>query len=187
MNDAGYTLTETLAALLVVGMAIGGLSLGLQVLGPLQLSTSRIVSQERQVRASEQSLEKFLALGAPFSSQDPDALKGDGQGFRFVCGQVAPCTAQILSDDKLTQLKISRLGPTPSSSLVTLSGAARFAYRSATTTSDVWPPATPDAQTLRAVVLFQMTSRGEAPSLQAKVWSEERPNCAFDPIAQDCR
>ena len=32
MSDGGYTLSETLAAMVVLGMAIGGLTLGAQVI-----------------------------------------------------------------------------------------------------------------------------------------------------------
>jgi hypothetical protein len=46
MSDAGYTATEALAALAILGLAIGGLTAGLKVIGNGQLSTTLAGSGE---------------------------------------------------------------------------------------------------------------------------------------------
>jgi len=187
MSDAGYTLTETLAALAVVGMAIGGLSLGVQVIGPLQLSASKTVTHVQSTRSSQELLEELLAQGAPFSSHAPDDLSGGAEGFRFSCGAPAPCVVQVVVAGKVSRLQIAT-GHTPSTTVgLPLAGAAHFVYRSVKGSSDVWPPTDSTRQTLRSVALLQATDQGEMAVLDARTWSEQRAACDFDPVMQDCR
>ncbi|HEX4712062.1 hypothetical protein [Phenylobacterium sp.] len=187
MSDAGYTLSETLAAMAVLGMAIGGLTLGAQVVGSLQLSTSRSVSQLQSVRAAQAALEQMLARGAPFGSQQPDQFAGDAQGFRFACGAPQPCSAQILTAGKATQLKLGD-GKTSAAGVgLPLSTPAHFIYRGAKTASTVWPPTDPTRQALRSVALLQTATQGETALIEARIWAEQSAQCAFDSVMQDCR
>jgi prepilin-type N-terminal cleavage/methylation domain-containing protein len=187
MTDAGYTLTETLAALAVLGMAVGGLSLGAQVIGPLQLSTSKVVRQLQSARSTQQKLEQLLAQGAPFSSQLPDQLSGDAAGFHFACGGPAPCTAQIVAGDKGDQLKIGS-GPASTNAVsLPLAGPAHFVYRGSKGPGDVWPPSDPARQALKSITLLRTTKQGDVTVIEAKVWAEQRAQCDFDSVMQDCR
>jgi prepilin-type N-terminal cleavage/methylation domain-containing protein len=187
MTDAGYTLTETLAALAVLGMAVGGLSLGAQVIGPLQLSTGKTVQQLQAERSTQQALEQLLEKGAPFGSQLPEQLSGDTTGFHFACGGIAPCTAQIVTGETGGELKIgSGAQPTTLVSLP-LAGPAHFVYRSSRGLSDAWPPSDPVRQALKSITLLQTTHGGDVAVIEAKVWVEQRAQCDFDSVIQDCR
>lgn len=187
MTDAGYTLTETLAALAVLGMAVGALSLGAQVVGSLQLSTGKAVKQLQSGRMAQGRLEALLARGAPFGSQAPDQLSGDAAAFHFSCGETAPCTVQVVTTGSAYQLKVAD-GATPSSAVVLpLAGDAHLIYLGSKGPSAVWPPSAPDRQALRSVAVLQTTSEGDVTVVEAKVWAEQPAQCAFDPVAQACR
>jgi hypothetical protein len=187
MRDAGYTLSETLAAMAVLGMAIGGLTLGAQVVGSQQLATSRTVGELQSVRAAQGALERMLARGAPFGSQQPDQFAGDAQGFHFACGAPQPCSAQILTAGKTTRLTLGD-GKTAAASVgPPLTAPARFLYRGARTVADAWPPTDPARQTLRSVALLQTARQGETAVIEARIWAEQRAQCAFDSVMQDCR
>jgi len=187
MNDAGYTLAETLAALAVIGLSIGGLSLAAQVIAPLQLSTGKTVRLLESTRAAGVSLERLLARGAPFGSQQPGQLSGDANGFQFQCGGTAPCSAQIVASGTATQLKVANGSGAPAVIALSLTSPAHFQYRGSSAQSDTWPPTGPARQALRSVSLLQTTPQGDAAVLQAKVWPEEPAQCDFDPILQACR
>lgn len=186
MNDAGYTLAETLAAMAVISLGIGGLSLGAQAIGTQQLSTGRTVSGLEANRSAGQLIESLLAKGAPYGSQQPEQLSGDGGGFQFQCGRSARCTAQIVTGSTTTQLKIAN-GDGPTKVALLLAAPAHIQYRGSASVSDVWPPSDPARQTLRSVSVLQATSQGDVAVLEAKVWPEETAQCDFDPIQQDCR
>jgi prepilin-type N-terminal cleavage/methylation domain-containing protein len=188
VNDAGYTLSEMLAALAVIGLSVGGLSLGVQVIAPLQLSTSRAVSKLESTRAAQQRLEQWLARGAPFGSQQPDQLSGDATNLQFQCGEPAPCTAQILTAGATAQLKLTNGDSAATPSVLPLTAAAAsFRYHSAETEGQAWPPSDTTRQALRSVALLQTTSQGDTAVLEARIWPEQHAICDFDPVMQDCR
>jgi len=187
MTDAGYTLTETLAAMAVLGLAFGGLSLGAGVIGSLQLSTGQVVKQQQTVRAAQETLEQLLALGAPFGSQAPDQLSGDASGFHFACGAPTPCAAQVTTGTTDQLLKVTNGGTPATTVTLPVTGGAHFAYRGSKALNDVWPPADPGRQALRSVALLQTTDQGDVALLDAKVWAEQPAQCDFDPVMQGCR
>lgn len=187
MTDAGYTLTETLAAMAVISLAVGGLSLGAQVIGGAQLRTAQVVSQLQSLRDAQERLETLMGRGAPFVVQRPEDLSGDASGFRFTCAAAAPCEARLAASDTTTTLTISRGDPAAKPMAVSFPGAARFVYRNADAASDAWPPSGPTRQALRSVSLVTSDPKGEAAILVAKVWSVQLARCGFDPITQDCR
>jgi type II secretory pathway pseudopilin PulG len=187
VSEAGYTLTETLAAMAVIGMTVGALSLGVQVIGKLQASTSQVVGQLQSTRAAQQTMEQLLARGAPFGSKRPARLSGTERDFRFECGDPAPCSAHIIDDAKQSRVIVARGLASAPATVAALRGPGRFIYGSAKASSDVWPPSAPGEQALRSIVLMQMAREGETPLIAAKIWSEQAAQCAFDPVVQDCQ
>lgn len=187
MNDAGYTLTETLAAMAVLGMAVGGLSLTVQVLGPQQLATSRTVARLEAARGAETLLERLLALGEPFDAQQPDQLSGDATGFHFQCGGTAPCRAELADGAHGHELRIFDGRAEDAVARLGAPATARFLYRDASATEPAWPPASPGRHVLRSIGLVRSAEAGDSALIEAKLWREQPATCAFDPVTQACR
>jgi prepilin-type N-terminal cleavage/methylation domain-containing protein len=187
MSEAGYTLTETLAAMAVIGLAMGSLSLGAQLIGGGQLRINQTASSLQSSRLIQTRLEALLAAGAPFGSQQPDRLSGDARSLRFACGAAEPCTAALTATGPDSQLTITpgATGSAPWSLLVP--GAAHFVYRSTRGAGSIWPPADPARQSLGAVLLVRSSVTTDIPVISAKVWAEEPAACDFDPVALGCR
>jgi len=187
MSEAGYTLTETLAALAVLGLAMGGLSLGLEVIGRLQLQASQGVAKDHVLRASQSLVDGLLLAGAPYRSHEPDRFTGTGEGFRFACGAPDPCEVSLRRDGTNEQLRIQSPSGDPMEIAVGPAGEARFIYQGSAGASETWPPQAPERQALKAVSLIRTSSAGEAILLSARLWLEQPAPCAYDAVLQDCR
>lgn len=187
MSEAGYTLTETLAALAVIGLAMGGLSLGLQVIGRLQLQASQGVAKDHELRASQSLVDGLLLAGAPFRSHEPDRFVGTGEGFRFACGAPEPCEVRLRRVGPHEQLRIQPPSGDPMEFDVGAAGEAKFVYQGSAGASDTWPPQAPERQSLKAVSLIRTSSAGEAILLSARLWLEQPAPCAYDAVLRDCR
>jgi len=187
MSDAGYTLVETLAAMAVVGLALGGLSLGMQVLGPSHLATSQAIAALDSARNAETRFEGLLARGAPYGSGSGAPLTGDGKALTFGCGRAKPCRAELAADGPALAFRIyDGQSDTPVQTLRAPDGA-RLTYGGQWTTSAIWPPADPRRQALRSIALIKAAAADAPPLIEARIWGEEPAVCAFDPVMQDCR
>jgi len=78
MNDHGYTLAEMLAALLIIGLAMAGLTQAVRVLGLLQSSATRAAGEQRALRRVEVDFVGLLDGHGPFRS-DETTLTGNGR------------------------------------------------------------------------------------------------------------
>jgi hypothetical protein len=186
MNDDGYTVAEVLAALVMIGLAIGGLTMGVRVIGQIQISAVRAAAADTAMRGVQDGLTGLLADQGPFTIKDPDAFVGSGRGFSFRCIRPSPCGAQLSAAGGGLDL-ILQTGSRASQTLI-LPGttAAHFAYASERGVSLFWPPKTDSAQTLRSVTLVR-DQAGGAPIASARIWREQPADCAFDPVSGDCR
>lgn len=182
MSD-GYTLSETLAAMAVLGLGIGGFSLGMQVIGGQQLAVSGELARLQAARAARVELEQALADGAPFRAHQPAQLSGDAAGFRFECGAAAACEARLADG----AVEFAREGDAVRRYRLPSAAPARFVYRGAAgSVGGAWPAAA-GREALRSVSLVQDGANGEAVVFDARVWAEQPRACAFDPILGDCR
>lgn len=186
MSDSGYTLAEVLAALFIVGLATGGLVLTTSVLGRLQVKVGGAVATAHAARTAQVALEMALASGAPFRSQDPGRFRGEGDAFRFACGESA-CRAALLRDDEGLRMQLS--GPAGEDRLVDLkaTGEARFVYHSNKASHSEWPPSGESREVLQSVSILAGPQSREAPLVHARLWAEQPVDCAFDVVIQDCR
>lgn len=178
MSDHGYTLAEMLAALLIIGLAMAGLTQAVRVLSLFQSAAARATGEQRLLRRAEVDLARLLDGQGPFRSTE-DMLVGDGRGFDFDCGRAARCSARLVSAANKTRLLIT--GATEEQ--VALKEDVHFTYATEKATFAAWPPAG-ELRTLRAVNL--VGARAE-PILSARLWVQQSGDCAFDAIAQDCR
>ena len=184
MNQDGYTLAETLAALLMIGLAIGGLAAGVRVIGLDQTAAARHVTDGRSLYGAERALSRLFEGQGPFLSSDAAGLRADDRHFSFSCAAASPCSASLGDDGRGESLSVT--GP-HGADVVRLPGAtsARFAYVGSRTLGAAWPPQTQDPETLQSVVILAGAS--QAPIVTARLWRQQPVSCAFDPISQNCR
>src|SRR3569832_52463 len=188
MSEEGYTLTETLAALLMIGLALVGLTQALSVIGRMQRHASGSLSQGQSLREARLGLSSVLSGAGPFRS-DTDALKGDGQAFAFACGQPSPCGARIERAGEGSQRLMLEFGGRVRSVPLSSSEPLVFSYEAQGAHFSAWPPVVADQKrrSLNAVSLARRSAQGDALVARAPVWSEQSADCQFDLISQECR
>jgi prepilin-type N-terminal cleavage/methylation domain-containing protein len=187
VTDAGYTLTETLAAMVVIGLAVGGYSVGMQVLAAQQGAVAAAVLKVQAPRAAQAWLERRLEEHGAYRTQETAAFSGSADGFRFACAAAAPCTLDLVDGPAGQRLRVFRGEGPPVLYRLPGAEAARFVYRGAGEDLPSWPPGDGTRQSLRAVALLQGEGTAERTVFQARLRTEQPLDCAFDPVIQDCR
>ncbi len=188
MRDAGYTLAEMLAALMIVGLAIGGLSAGLGVLGRLQSMNARAVGALQATHIAQVGLRDLLSSAGPFRALDVNGLQGDAAGLQFPCG-AARCRARLLPPaGGGARLELTAANGRVRTMDLRDPGPLAFSYVGGLGPSPTWPPAGGERQALRAVSLLRRPNGSAAePVLEARIWREQPAACDFDVVMQDCR
>jgi hypothetical protein len=187
MKDDGYTLVEALAALFMIGLAIGGLIEGVHVLGRLQAAATGSVRDGRNLRQANQGLARLLARGGPFLS-DGKTLTGDASEMNFPCGQGPECSARLVESGGA--LEVLEDGAVVGRYRLAGATGAQFVYGGATAEGAIWPPSgatLAGRQALRSVAIVEPTRTGAEPLAYVRLWSEQAQDCQFDVISQDCR
>jgi len=181
MSDDGYTLAEMLAALAILGMAMGGLGLVTSLIARQQLAAHRVSIRLAEERAADHALGLWLA------DQDPASLSGDDRRLSAACGP-ATCTARLEADKSRTVLILQ--GRSGAARRLRLrQPGLRFGYSDDLGQVAAWPrPGDGEGGTKtlapRAIVL---TAASNAPLALARVWPREPRDCQFDAIAGACR
>jgi len=186
MNDAGYTLAETLAALFIIGLAFTGLFDAMRVIGLMQTAAANGTAMASRSRAVETALSRLFDRAGPFRSNDANALTGTAKGLRFACGGAGACGALVSVGPTGAQLVIQSTNGTESQTLPGVRDAW-FSYVDDRSSYAAWPLGGQERQPLRSIVLVGQTAAGEAPIAAVRIWREQEPGCRFDPISQDCR
>ena len=180
MSDEGYTLAEMLAALAILGMAVGGLGLVTSLIARQQLAASRVSARLMEDRAAERALTLWL------DGQDAATLTGDDRTLSATCDP-ATCTARLQTDRQRTMLILhSRSGP--ARRLRLRQPNVRFGYRDIRGETAAWPRTDGEGEVAdvppRAIVL---TAANKTILAVARVWPREPRDCRFDAIAGACR
>ena len=187
MSDEGYTLAEMLAALTILGLALGGLGLVASLIARQQLTANRIQMRLVDDRAADVALAQWLAEG------DAQTIHGNGVDLSLACGE-ATCSARLHADDRRTVLVLQgRSGQTRRLRL--RQQDVRFGYVDGRGLVATWPRSDPsttskspgyaERNVLGAVVLSE---RGVAtPLAVARAWTREPRDCQFDAIIGACR
>jgi hypothetical protein len=185
MTDAGYTATEALAALAIIGLAVAGLASGMQVISRGQSSTTAALADDVALRSIGDGLDQLLARQGPFRS-DRDGLQGDSRGFSFACGALR-CGAEATGDAMIFHREDG------SSQAIALPQKVRpaFRYGASDATDEVWPPASqpglaPRSQILRMIALTDATGGGPLGAPHT-VWVQQAADCQYDSTIRDCR
>ena len=187
MTEAGYTATEALAALAIIGLAIGGLTSGMQVIGRVQSTTTANLRLADAARTTSRKLNQLLAQAGPFRSDKPGAFVGEPQAFDFPCG-IRRCGARIQGD----AIVISRSHGADETVSLPSGSQPDFRYIGGASSGGTWPAPRPPAaaaqwDVLQSVALVaSRAGRGDVVAV-AHLWSQQAPDCEFDAIAQDCR
>lgn len=187
MSEAGYTLTETLAAMAVIGLGMGGFALGIQVLAVQHSGVGATVLKAQEVRAAQAWLERRLAERAPYRSPEADRFSGGAEGFRFDCGAPEACAVSVAADARGRRLDIVRGAGPPASYRLPGAEPARFVYRGSGEVLTTWPPADGRRQALRSISLLQGEGAHEWAVFETRIRAEQPLDCAFDTVMQDCR
>lgn len=185
MNDAGYTLVETLVALVMIGLAIGGLTVGVGVIAGAQARASHALATASATQAAQAALERALQPQGAFRAHDGGRLTGGATGFAYDCGEAKPCRVEVNSDAQGLSLAMNDAAGARRIAL-RQSGPAHFVYQGSAATLDAWPPRGPLRQSLRSVLLVR-DGEADHPLLTARLWAEQPGVCDFDVVMQDCR
>lgn len=191
MNDDGYTLAEALAALAILGLAMGGLGLVVSLIARQQLTAMRLHDRLTDARAADHAL-GLLVEGELAAGADLRDLRGDAADLSFSCG-TATCAAQLAPDGRRTLLLLrDRSGARRRLRLRAQN--LRFSYVGALGLSGGWPAPPWDAiasangvlaQPPRAIVL--RSASAAVPLAVARIWSRESRDCQYDAIVGACR
>lgn len=181
-EDAGYTLAEMLAALAILGMAMGGLGLVASLIARQQLASNRVPTRLVDERAADRGLALWLA------EQDAATLSGDERGLSATCG-AAICSARLEADRRRTVLILqARSGSTRRFRL--RQPDVRFSYLDARGAVAAWPrpdAGEDDARDAAPRAILLSVPKAAAPLAVARVWAREPRDCQFDAIIGACR
>jgi len=183
MNNQGYTLVEMLVALVMVGLAAGGLS----------LAARHVAETERRVRGQHDvglQLDRLrnvvsptLANSGPFSGDHAGAtnLEGDPSQLRFRCeggtcglglsGPVRRQSVSVTDANGRRDFPFTGLGPLSWRYLSARDGRQ----------APVWPPRDRDDR-LAAIELVN----GQWPILVLRTPVQQPGACVFDAASHDC-
>jgi hypothetical protein len=184
VNDDGYTLAEALAALAILGLALGGLGLVVSLIARQQLTALHLHDRLTDARAADRAL-ATLVTGELAAGADLRDLRGDAGGLWFACGTVT-CAARLTPDGRRTLLLLrDRSGA--GRRLRLRAQNLRFSYVGALGAVDGWPaPARPgDGAQAPSTIILRSTAA--APLAVTRVWRREPRDCQYDAIAGACR
>jgi hypothetical protein len=185
MNDDGYTLAEALAALTMVGLAIGGIAQASFMFGKLSRAAGVQVAVGGRLDRVQSSLGGLMDRAGPVVDDEASGFNGRERTLAFDCG-TSRCSAELASSAGQTQLILRQAGKAATVRPIGDRARARFVYLDERGVQDRWPSgetiATRPAQ-LRAVALVD----GDTPLAVAPLWSRQQAACAFDSISGDCR
>lgn len=184
MNDAGYTLVETLAALMIVAMVIGGLTAGMHALGQRQQRVGVAVVDTQALRRAQAALDRSFDAHGAYGAHQPERFTGDADSFAFDCGAAALCEAELSLGGEGARLRLTGADSGAKTYPLHAPGPARFVYEGMRTSGPAWPPGGAQREALRTITVVGVTG---AVLLKTRLWLEQPAVCDFDAILQDCR
>jgi hypothetical protein len=178
-------LVETLAALAALGLAMGGLAMGVQLLAREQSATGAVITETSDRRRAQAAVDRLLGPLGPFRSQEPQRLTGDSQQITFECGDPEPCRIAWIDSKHGLEVELRSHGEVMRTPLHA-AAPGRFVYESGLGQAPAWPPPGPERTRLRSIALISSAKPDEA-LIKARLWIEQPVACAFDTVLRDCR
>ena len=185
MNDHGYTLAEMLAALVMIGLAVGGLTMGVRVIGHGEAQVAHATTEGGNLRTLQDALSTLLNNAGPFRTKDNATFQGAGSAFSFICSAPTPCSASLTKSGEEMALQVRRMDGSAARFGIVDSGPMHFEYVGSQSRNQNWPPPPPISDVLRSVELVRDADGAAIAS--TRIWREQPADCAFDPISGDCR
>ena len=185
MNDHGYTLAEMLAALVMIGLAVGGLTMGVRVIGHGEAQVARVTAEGRGLRTIQAALGALLDNAGPFRTKDKATFDGAPTAFSFTCNAPTPCAAALNTSGEETALQVRRTDGSAARFRLADAGPLHFEYVGIRSRDQNWPPPPPISDVLQSVLLVRDVDGAAIAS--TRIWREQPADCAFDPISGDCR
>jgi hypothetical protein len=184
----GYTAAEALAALSILGLAMAGLTTSMTLIAKGQLKARQQLEQSMLERAVDQRLERLLGRDAPFRSDQLDHLVGDAQRLEVDCGGPQRCVVRVEDESLIVRDRDGR----ETSLRLPAGETPKFRYLGSYNASSVWPPVAmpppaPAWQSLDGVAIVSQVDTKETTLAVAKVWRQQRADCEYDVVIQDCR
>lgn len=178
MSDEGYTLAEMLAALTILGLAIGGLGLVTNVISRQQWTANQIHARLVEDRAADQGLGRWLA------GLDASELSGAARSLSAPCG-AGTCRARVEGEGRRTLLVLDN-GAGTVRRLPLRQSNPRFSFIHLGGSAPAWPLSSgEESSTLKAVRLSDPDAI--VPTALARAWTLESRDCQFDAVAGACR
>jgi len=185
MGDDGYTLAESLAAMMVLSLAMGALWAGVGAFSSLQGRVAQTLEGPRRERQAHSALNGLGALLDHGGGAEARALTGEPQRMQFDCGRPRPCGAEIVPLHDHDDL---RLSDGDARRTMALPKGVRHEFRYwGDQEEGNWPPAKPSLSRLRAISLREAGSGQVAPAVIVKLWRDEPVDCVYDSVKQGCR
>ena len=181
MADDGYTLAEALAAVTVVGLALGGMSLAVTTIAGQQ---RRIETAHRGLAAqgaADLALQRLLDGQGPFGLASDPSFSGSASALTFACG-AATCRASIEDGRRGSVLIVSRAGDAVERRPLAMASARFASVDEAGETLARWPAG---GGRLRAVMI-RRGGAGRAVA-HARLDVDEGRDCQFDAVIGECR
>jgi hypothetical protein len=179
----GFTLADTMAAMLIISLAMVGLLQGTQMIARVQRANAVQHESLVEARALQATLQAaFRAPGADDGNLSR-RLRGDSSRVAFACGS-RDCSAALAARAGRNWLE-TRMGDVARAAPVgRVGGAVRFVYVGRHGHYEAWPAdSAPIGETLRAVRIED----GERPLASVRVWLEQSVDCNYDLISHQCR
>lgn len=182
MNDAGYTLTEALAALLMIGLAMTGMGEALHVFANGQLRAAALEGEGADGAKIRQAVAELPTDVGPFVGA-AGRLEGSPQALSYPCGVASLCGLRTSVQDGKVVLSVDSPRAPRRLPLARMSDL-RLAYLSARDGS-TWPtwPNGRAGDRLGAVAVFAT----KGPVAILRFAKTQRGVCAFDAGLGDCR
>lgn len=181
MTDEGYTLAETLAALTILGLALGGMGLVVSLIGRQQLAATRAHNAVMAGHAAQDALERLAGNQGPFTSGGRHTFTGQPRQLSFPCAD-SSCWARLEPTGKHQRLIVMGADGVVTATRLR-QASAQFSYTDALGATDHWPRIHGGA--LRAIGLYGDNS--SAPLAVARIWRQEPRDCQFDGVIKACR
>ena len=190
MSQDGYTLAETMAALVKIGLAIGGLGQATFLIGRLNRATGAQVAADHHLGAAQRTLDDLLGKAGPFRVGDSQAFNGRAQSFDFSCDADRICGAELVTSEAQTTLVVRRRGRATAARSLGRVRNARFLYGDTRGLHGAWPAESDGSggkPLLSTVVLVEGRDDPGRPLAVAAVWAQQAATCQFDSISGECR
>lgn len=179
----GFTLADTMAAMLIISLAMVGLLQGTQMIARVQRANAvqhDALVEARAVQATLQAV--FRAPGADDGNLT-GRLRGDSSRIAFACGG-DDCSAALTAREGRIWLETRAGDVAGAAPIGKVGGAVRFVYVGRLGQYATWPAeGAPAGETLRSVRIED----GERLLASVRVWLEQSVDCNYDLISHQCR